>query len=642
MFTERQIKILDILRQHKNGIVSDEIARLCGVSSRTVRTDLKSISDQIDKKIVTIEVSTRHGYRLEIRDVEAAQKLYEMSTLVQLEGIERTNYILCAILAATFLGEPLKQQKLADEIFVSLSTLKTSLRDVKTQLEKYDLAIVNFKNFGMTLEGNERDLRRCISDYLFRNQTSREKILAALPIKIDIGKLRSIVIRVMSSYDIMLTDDSLERFIGYVVITLVRANHEHNVTYKFRESKAIEEHREFSMATAILEEIYSNFGVDVLANEAYYLAQNLIAGNKYTPSESQISQQVQKLTELMLERVYKIVGIDFRGEETLRDGLKTHLEALIPRIRFRTRIHNEVLSVVKNEYPLAFQIGVIAAKVVEEHEGIAVNEDEISYLAVHFGAALTRMNINADRSKQTAFIVCGAGIGTAILLKSRVEDYFRELLTVSKVMPGYKLKDADLNNVDVIISTLTLDKLPPLSEDDTKKIVVVRHLLDEDEVKLIQQKLFSTTRIFALNVDKFFRRECFVTGKNFRSKEKILEFMTGELEKLGLMDEETVASVLEREHASPTEIGNLVAIPHPLKNTASISSISVLILERPLLWVEHQVQVIFLLSIAANDFYLWETIFLKLFKYLTKEGGVRKLIANPNYDAFIKDFKQSF
>lgn len=642
MFTERQIKILKILKDNKIGVVADEIAKLCGVSSRTVRTDLKNMIFEIDKSVAEIFVSKRDGYRLEIHDSIKAQKLYEMNQDVLLEGKERTNYITCALLEATFLGEPLKQQKLSDELFVSLSTFKTGLKVAKSQLEKYDLSVINFKNYGMMLEGAERDIRHCISDFIFQNPKQRSHIMSVLPIKIDAGKLRSIVIRVMSSYDIMLTDDSLERFIGYIVITLVRAGQEHNISYKFRESKSIEEHREFSMANAILEEIYSIFGVDVLSNEAYYLAQHLIAANKYTPTNSQIGQQIQSLIDEMISRVAQIVGIDFNGEETLRQGLKTHLEALIPRLRFKNRIHNEVLDVVKSEYPLAFQIGVIAAKVIEKSEGVAVNEDEISYLAVHFGAALTRMNINADRSKQTAFIVCGAGIGTAILLKSRVEEHFKELLTVRGVMPGYRLKESDLSNVDVIISTLAIDKLPPLNESDVKKIVVVRNLLDEDEVKLIQQKLFSTTRIFAQNVDRFFRRECFITDKTFKTKERILDFMTGELEQLGLMDKAASDSVKEREQASPTEIGNLVAIPHPLTNSAAISSISVLILKNPILWTEHQVQVVFLLSIATNEFYLWEPIFLKLFKYLVKENGVRKLLNNPDYDTFIKDFKQSF
>ncbi|MBR0285146.1 MAG: DeoR family transcriptional regulator, partial [Selenomonadaceae bacterium] len=42
MFTERQQKILEVLWQHKDGLVSEEIARLCAVSSKTVRTDMKA------------------------------------------------------------------------------------------------------------------------------------------------------------------------------------------------------------------------------------------------------------------------------------------------------------------------------------------------------------------------------------------------------------------------------------------------------------------------------------------------------------------------------------------------------------------------------------------------------------------------
>ncbi len=120
MFTERQIKILEILKQHKSGVVADEIARICGVSSRTVCTDLKNMMLEMDKSIATISVSKRSGHRLEIHDAEKIQKLYEMNTKVQIEGRERTNYIICSLLEATFLGEPLKQQKLSDELFVSL------------------------------------------------------------------------------------------------------------------------------------------------------------------------------------------------------------------------------------------------------------------------------------------------------------------------------------------------------------------------------------------------------------------------------------------------------------------------------------------------------------------------------------------
>lgn len=642
MFTERQLKIIAALKQREGGITGDEIARLCGVSSKTIRTDMKNIAAALDKNIAEIKISKRQGYSLAVYDAAGLDYILSANDGNAADGSKRAGQILAELLEAALLGVALRQQDLADGLFIGLSTFKTDLRAVKTELAKYDLSIVNFKNHGMMLDGGERDMRRCVFEHLFRAPIHRTRILQKFSALPDTGKLRSIIIRVTSAYDVVLMDESLERLTDYVFITLIRAKANHNVGYMLQESKSIEAHNEFAMASAIFEELWNDFGVDVMTSEIYYVAQHLIGSKKYTPAESGISRRGQELTDRIIARIKSLVGMDFGGDETLIGGLKTHLEAVIPRIRFRTRIKNDVLNVVKNEYPLAFQIGVIAGKVIEEAENIAVSEDEIGFLAVHFGAALTRMNVKTDQSTQTACIVCGSGIGTAVLLKARVEEYFKGIIAVSMIIPGYKLQSAPLEGIDIVISTIPRDKLPPLAEKDADKIIVVRHFLDENEVKIIQQKLLQTTRIFAQNVERFFLRECFVTDKNAISKEAILKEMTDGLVRLGLMDDEARRSVFEREEASPTEIGNLVAIPHPMINNAAVSSISVMVLKKPMMWVEHQVQVVFLLSIAKTEFYLWEPIFLKLFKYLVKENGVKRIIAEPDYDTFIRDFKKSF
>ncbi len=146
---------------------------------------------------------------------------------------------------------------------------------MKSWSEKYDISVVNFKNYGMMPEGIERDIRHCISDFIFQGSKQGENIMSVLSIKIDTEKLRNIVIRVMSSYDIINAHGRFARKIYRLYRDNARSRRsrtqyqEHNISYKFRESKSIEEHREFSMANAILEEIYSVFGVDVFFNEAY-------------------------------------------------------------------------------------------------------------------------------------------------------------------------------------------------------------------------------------------------------------------------------------------------------------------------------------------------------------------------------------
>ena len=642
MFTQRQRKILDILAKYRPSITSDEIARLVGVSSRTIRTDIKGIVSDLAKNIACINISTRKGFSLEILDEMAFNRLLNKNIGKTLDNKDRVKYIIKQLLNSALVNQSIKQQDLADELFIGLSTLKIDLKEVKAKLKKYGLDIVNYKNQGMKIKGNEAQIRYCISEYLQEGKDKTDSFYSTLFDEYDLNTFNNIIIKVISSYDLVLMDNSIKNLLVHVLITIKRADTQNNVTYTLRESREIEKHKEFLIATSIFEEIYNELQIDVATNEIYYLAQHLIASKKYinTNTTKQDNDYIESLVKNMLERVNSIVEIDFSQDVNLQKWLKVHLEAVIPRIRFHMNIRNEILDVIKNEYPLAFQIGVIASKVIEEQEHLTVSENEIGYIAVHFGAALTRMDIKDEKVAKRAIIVCGGGIGMAVLLKARLKEYFKELIHVEKTLPGYKLSSEDLSNIDLIFSTIPLEQ--ELKVKDKNKLVYIKNLLNDKEIEIIQQKFFQSIDTSKTNIEKFFQKDCFITNKQFGTKEEVLTFLTDNLQQKGLIDSETCKSIFEREIASPTEIGNLVAIPHPMVNNTAVSSISVLVLNKPIMWVEHHVQVVFLISIAKDEFYLWEPIFLKLFKYLVKENGIKNIIAKPDYQEFIKDFKKDF
>lgn len=643
MFTQRQKKILAILKQHKNNITSDEIARLVGVSSRTIRTEIKNILPLLNENIAKINISTRKGYSIEIINYKDFNNILDEKTLKTLDSEARIKYIIQYLLDNALKNQSIRQQDLADKLFIGLSTLKANLKEVKDKLRKYNLDIINYKNQGMQIKGNEAQIRYCISEYIFRDNIQTDTFYQDLFYEYDLKNINDILIRVLTSYELVLTDISLKNLLVHVLIAIKRASKDHNVIYTLRESKEIEQHKEFLIATSIFEEIYNQLHIDVATSEIYYLAQHLIASKKYMEIASEeTSHYIEKLVIEMLQRVDTIVNINFLQDNNLIKWLKIHLESVIPRIRFQMNIRNDILDVIKNEYPLAFQIAVIASKVIEEKEHLTVDENEIGYIAVHFGAALTRMDIKSDKITKSAIVVCGGGIGTAILLKAKLKEYFKDLIHIVNTIPGYQLKENDLNSVDFIFTTIPLPHLTNLSIEKSNKIIHIKNLLNNEEIRLIQQKIFKNSDISKTNIKKFFRKDCFITNKQFNTKEEILSYLTKKLEHNGLIDKETSSSIFEREAASPTEIGNLVAIPHPMVNNTAISSISVLVLDKPIIWVDHHVQVVFLISIAKNEFYLWEPIFLKLFKYLVKENGIKKIITQPNYDDFIKNFQNEF
>lgn len=645
MLTQRQRKILSILERYQENVTSEEIARLVGVSSKTVRTDIKNMIADLPENIAKIQISTRKGYSIQVVNKNAFSKLLNKDN-VAIDGEARIKYIILHLLQATLNNQTIKQQDLADELYIGLSTLKISLKEVKAKLAKYDLDIINYKNQGMSISGNEAKIRYCISEYIFSEDTEKNNTLTfyqELFPEFDLAKVEDILIKVISSYELVFADTALQNLLPHVLIAIRRANQEHNVIYSLRESKDIEQHQEFLIARAIFEEIYNQLKIDVATSEIYYLAQHLIASKKYinTDNNDKYNVYIKDLVNEMLAKVNTVVGIDFTKDNNLAKWLRIHLEAVIPRIRFQMNIRNDMLEVIKNEYPLAFQIGVIASKVIEQKEQLKINENEIGFIAIHFGAALVRMDIKMDRVTKSAIVVCGGGVGTAVLLKAKLKEYFKDLINIIKIVPKNQLKQEDFNSVDFIFSTIPLD-LTMKEHKIQNKIILVRNLLNDKEIEFIQHKIFNIANIKDTSIEKFFHRDCFIVHKQLETKEKILDFLTNDLINKGLIDERTAQSVFERETTSPTEIGNLVAIPHPMVNNTVISSISVLVLDKPIMWVDHHVQVVFLISIAKSEFYLWEPIFLKLFKYLVKENGVKKMINNPDYDEFIKDFKKKF
>ena len=643
MFTQRQRKILSILKQHQSNITSDEIARLVGVSSRTIRTEIKNILSNLDEKIAKINISTRKGYSIEIINQKKFTNILDEYIYKTLDSDARIKYIIQCLLNNTLKNQSIKQSDLADKLFIGLSTLKTHLKEVKEKLKKYNLDIINYKNQGMQIIGDEAQIRYCISEYIFRDNLQVDDFYQQLFKEYNLNNINNILLKVLTSYELVLTDISLKNLLVHVLIAMKRATNEHNVIYTLRESKEIEQHKEFLIATSIFEEIYNQLHIDVATSEIYYLAQHLIASKKYMENATEeTNNYIENLVIEMLHRVNTIVNINFLQDDNLIKWLKIHLESVIPRIRFHMNIRNDILDVIKNEYPLAFQIAVIASKVIEEKEHITIDENEIGYIAVHFGAALTRMDIQSDKIKKSAIVVCGGGIGTAVLLKAKLKEYFNDLIHVVNTIPGYQLKQEDLNHVDLIFTTVPLPHLNNFSTEKSDKIIHIKNLLNNEEIHLIQQKFFKNSDVSKTNIKKFFRKDYFITNKQFNTKEEILSYLTNKLENSGLIDNETTNSIFEREIASPTEIGNLVAIPHPMVNNTAISSISVLVLNKPIIWVDHHVQVIFLISIAKDEFYLWEPIFLKLFKYLVKENGIKQIINQPNYDNFIKNFQKEF
>lgn len=466
-------KIFHLLKVYPAGITGEEVSRQLGVSSRTIRSDIRALQEMLKAHHVRIVSSPSKGYMIQSQDKNVDSVLCDVFSGVDsnLESpAERVNYMICRLLENALEDKSITQMDLADEMFISLSTLKSHLNDVKKRLSQYDITIVQYKRLGMKLSGEETKLRYCISDCIHQNQMNRfyVKLFSA----IDMTILDGIVKNVLCQRGLQLTDIAKANLCTHAAIALQRSKMGNSITCATGLIKEIETTFEYSVAKDIAERVYQVMGLAFIHGEVCYIAQCLLASKKFLDvGNSADKDHVKDTVTMILEEIQDNLGIDFTGDACLADGLALHLYIALTRIRFQMNIRNELLETIKNDYPLAFQMGVIAGKVIERMDQIKVSENEIGYIALHFGAAMGRRVVQKDLAIKRAVIVCSAGLGMSILLKAKIAEHFHHQVTIVKTIPGYEVNESLLSEVDFILTTVPLD---PMKSD---KIIRIHNIL---------------------------------------------------------------------------------------------------------------------------------------------------------------------
>ena len=633
--SKRCCKIMEMLLESPGGLRGEDIAGRLEVSSRTVRSDIRKLQEVLSSYKSEIVATPNRGYRLENRDGhEALMALMAWAPAkTNLDSRnENRRYLMSRFLEAALCDRSVTQLDLVDEMYMSLSSVKSYLSDFRAIVSEYSLDIIQYKNEGLRLQGEEAALRRLIVDHI--RETGDEKLGALIYSRLSRQEINGLISLVMEECNLQLTDVARANLCLNLALSLYRSAGGHFDVCSASMAGKMTDSFEFSIAKELANKIFSSMGIDVAYSEVFYITQCLMTSKKLVPPPEDNSRE-EPLVRLVDEilRVVKVnFGLDFMEDLYLREGLTLHLRIAIAQVNFRVGIRNVLLDSIKKDYPLAFRLGVLAAKVVWEREQVHFNESEIGYLALHFGAAMSRNNIEEKDVVKNVLIVCSAGLGVSILLNAKVKEHFRHRLHVLRVLPAYELTEEIISQADYVLSTI------PLPELDDSKVIHVNHMLRQEDIEKIEQVIFHQPVLSSELVKSFFDERAFFLDKDFRTREECLDFLTEQAISLGFMSRDSKASVFEREKLSPTSIGDMAAIPHSLDANATVSNISVLVLKQPIPWGDLPVQIIFLLNIEHGKSDLWEELFLKLYDYIKKRHGLSSILKNRSFPHFLEEF----
>lgn len=641
LINDRQKQILDILLNKNKIIKGEDLCATIGVSSRTIRSDIKELNDTLKGNGANVISEKGKGYFFEINNKKTFEDFLDKlkgDEFNVLTARERAEYIIDRLILNDIEGiDGITQMDLADELFVSLSSLKNDIKLSKTMLLEMKLDIIKNSNKGIIIYGEEDNIRKFILKNLKDNKVFWDRFMKILEVKLgnnSVLKVKEILKFNLRKYKLRITDISFNNLLNLIYIMIVRNLEGKLISYDNETMDSINEENKIEIAKSICSDLENDLHIKISINGVYFIAKYIVSSNLIVNEMSSNSIKDSRLNlklinEILIE-IYNLHNINLSKDEILINFLENHLKAAINRAKYEIKIENNMLSTIKNNYPFAFELGVLANNIIEKNIRLSLSEDDIGFLTLHFAAALERLKRNKIGIKK-AILVCTTGVGTSLLLKVKLEARFKDKLDIVDTIPWYEFSEELLNNVDLIISTIPLDI-------NSKKVIFVRNLLDKNEIKIIEDVIFEANNE-AANILDVFKEELFIKSMEANDKLSILDNLCNYLIDLNYINDKAKEEIFKREELASTEIGDLVAVPHTMHDGIYKSFIAVTILKKAVLWEKEKVQIVFLVGIAKKDQIILKSILEQIYKKIIDYELILKLIKSNDYYEFMKLLK---
>ena len=581
----RETKIINILKNAVEPISGVALSEEIGCSTKTIQSDIKNINKVLVKsEIVSIRGK---GYKLKgnFEELDIKNDIYD--------DINRESYILKKMINLSNCNDNyIRIEDLADLMYVSLSTVKNDLKEVKKKLNDNNIKVETKHKQGIYISGSEDNIIKFIINICNdkSNNLNLNDFLITEVIN-NIFKIKHNILEVLEKESLLITDLEFKNILDYILISLSR----------------------------------NSIDKDNLINK--YINNYKEKRNKIINNDSN-KEKIKKAIKIFCENLKIATNIDITEDKIFEECLDSHISNLCKKNELGISESYPIsANEIKLKYAFAFELAKIAKKTIEDNLEISINEEEIGNIALHIGGAIERANQNTKKKIYKVVIVCTSGIGTSMLIKSKLENLFYNKIEIVKVIPAYLIDYINIIDVDFVISTvpIELENIP---------LIKISPLLNEKEVKIIE-KYLETEKVYSnLSIQSLLERDLFFTNLIFDTKEKIIEYMADALIEKEYIDEEMKQSFFDREKIATTEIGNMVAIPHGAKGKIFKNRIAIGILRKPIKWEINEVKLVIMIAIDTEFVLNYEELFSDIYKRVDSIAKVINICENQSFDKF--------
>ncbi|MEL5900568.1 PTS sugar transporter subunit IIA, partial [Clostridium sporogenes] len=249
----------------------------------------------------------------------------------------------------------------------------------------------------------------------------------------------------------------------------------------------ISETFEYDEAKKYCNEFSKKYNVVIPKTEVIWITMHFLGANPIKFLEDDIFSNVKERHKLvnsiknMVSQFEKGVGIVLENKDDIVNGLFVHLMPAINRAKYSIKIKNFYKEDIKNSYSRFYEITSDLVKLINTEFNIELGSDEISYICLHFVAAIEKMN-KGYTTKKRIIVVCSTGLGTSKLLANKLINSYDDIEIID-ILSYNQFISRNTFDIDYVISTVAL-------KEANVPVIVVNPLINNEDKKELS-KIFS-------------------------------------------------------------------------------------------------------------------------------------------------------
>lgn len=470
---ERQNSILKYLYNKKDYTTINEISKEFKVSVRTIRYDLDNIEYMLkDNEKISLVRMPRYGIKLEFKGKKDILTFSSIFDCVEINSPEdRVIFIAINLLIGNS-----KVEELANMLSVSKNTVVSDLKKSKEILGNLRINVISKAYVGTCIDGDEEDIRYAFINLYYKiSNINNHKILKMIINDFDFLKndIEERIHKVENALSLEYSDTSFKELIIIIIYCFIRMEEHSSFNYSDEYIQEKEQEEEFK----VIQDAFADKTDD--KKEICYLMKWFKSAKvmSFINDKSDVKMDSNKyLAMRIIEDMEKYTGIDYSNDFDFVNSVVMHFSVAMYRIQNNFKIENPLKEDIKMRLGIIYQITEDVMKKYESEIGVEFPDDEVSYMAMHFGAAFERKTQEIFDTK--ALIICNSGLATAGLLSARMEVMLPQIKIEGVCRLNNLEEELKSKNVDIVISTVPIRNIdieyvevnPMLNIDDVLKL----------------------------------------------------------------------------------------------------------------------------------------------------------------------------